>query len=477
MRYRATITIKPFGALMAPTAMPGMRNIPSRATDGEKKTPGTTVVKTDSKAVDVFRLFRNEDEIAFLDSSMKRADGRYSIIGIRPYLVAEEKNGRTYLNSKPSEKKFGDLMKQLLEEEKIRSDVFCPSAIGFVTYGYGLKAAGMASKHPEDGIGCRFCFYDLMFAEDNLTETSYFVHRGKTEGAERLIRDCMENSEQYYESVSAVAEVSSRFGREEYMEAIRRLKADMKKDGVHVVNMTRALDITCNKKPVDAYLALRDTAPAPYSAYLGFDGKAVLCSSMELLLGVEDGTALTRPIKGTCARTGNAEKDGVLKENLLASEKEKSELRIVTDASMEDLKKVCATVEAGPVVCEDYSTVSHTVSCVRGKLKRNITPWDALTAVFPGSSVTGVPKRNAMELIDLHENTNRGIYTGSIGHLSSDSCVMNVVIRTAVFSNGVYRLNVGGGITSESSPEEEYDETVQKSRAVVKALGGRIRNG
>ena len=147
---------------------------------------------------------------------------------------------------------------------------------------------------------------------------------------------------------------------------------------------------------------------------------------------------------------------------------------MIVDLERNDMNKVC---DPGSVVVpelfaiEDYATVFHLVATVQGKLKDGVTVMDALQAMFPGGSITGAPKYRAMEIIDELERCRRGLYTGSIGYMTLDGdCDFNIVIRTAVHQNGTYQIGVGGGITSESDPIAEYNETMQKAKALLYAL-------
>ena len=157
------------------------------------------------------------------------------------------------------------------------------------------------------------------------------------------------------------------------------------------------------------------------------------------------------------------------------SGKDKSELLMIVDLERNDLNRVCVpgSVKVTELfTVETYATVFHLVSNVEGELRKELTVMDLLEAAFPGGSITGAPKLRAMELIDELEHDRRNLYTGSMGYLSLDGdCDFNIVIRTALYRDGVYHLGVGGGITCESEPEFEYEETVQKARAFLNVLG------
>ena len=158
----------------------------------------------------------------------------------------------------------------------------------------------------------------------------------------------------------------------------------------------------------------------------------------------------------------------------MESGKDKSELLMIVDLERNDLNRVCVpgSVEVTELFSvEAYATVFHLISNITGRLRPELTVMDLLEATFPGGSITGAPKLRAMELIDELEHSRRNLYTGSIGYLSLDGgCDLNIVIRTAVYKNGLYHLGVGGGITYESDLEFEYEETLQKARALLRAL-------
>ena len=189
---------------------------------------------------------------------------------------------------------------------------------------------------------------------------------------------------------------------------------------------------------------------------------------------VKDGIVETRPIKGTRPRGTTPEEDLALKQELAESSKDKSELLMVVDLERNDLNHVCVpgTVKVTRHFdVETYATVFHLVTTIIGKLRPELDVLDLIRAAFPGGSITGTPKIRAMEIIDELEHNRRGLYTGSIGYLSLDgSCDLNIVIRTAVCKDGCYYLGVGGGITCESDLEFEYEETLQKAKAVLEAI-------
>ena len=238
--------------------------------------------------------------------------------------------------------------------------------------------------------------------------------------------------------------------------------------------MTQTLQSWGIRPPVEWYRRLRDANRAPFGGYLDYGDVQVVMASPERFLKVKEGHVTTRPIKGTRNRGETASEDLRMYRELQSSEKDKSELLMIVDLERNDLNKACipGSVKVTELFqVETYATVFHLVSNIEGDLEEGRTVMDLLDAAFPGGSITGAPKYRAMEIIDELERGKRGLYTGSVGYLSLDgSADLNIVIRTAVHRDGIYTLGVGGGITCESDPEFEYEETLQKAKAILEAL-------
>jgi para-aminobenzoate synthetase component 1 len=230
------------------------------------------------------------------------------------------------------------------------------------------------------------------------------------------------------------------------------------------------------------YLRLRWANPAPYAAYLGLgDGRAVLSSSPELFLDLRGGRVVTRPIKGTRPlRPGDEAFNRRMREDLLASAKDRAELVMIVDLERNDLGRVCSYGSVRvtePRGLEAYAAVYHTVGTVEGRLHAGRDVVDLLRATFPGGSVTGAPKVRSMQIIAELEPVRRGVYTGAIGYLGpaaptqpAGRCILNIAIRTLVAEWPRVHLQVGGGIVADSRPEAEFDETQDKAWAMMAAL-------
>ena len=225
---------------------------------------------------------------------------------------------------------------------------------------------------------------------------------------------------------------------------------------------------------LNLYKILRTVNPSPFAAYLDFGDLQLASSSPERLIRLREGVADTRPIAGTRRRGSDKAEMRELSKELLTSEKERAEHIMLLDLERNDLGKVCSygsVVVDEIMVVEDYSHVIHIVSNVRGKLAPGKDAFDLVRAVFPGGTITGVPKVRCMEIIDELEPVARGLYTGSMGYFSNSGDMdMNIIIRTFVVKDGIAYLQVGAGIVADSDPEAEYRETIEKAEALKKAL-------
>jgi len=227
--------------------------------------------------------------------------------------------------------------------------------------------------------------------------------------------------------------------------------------------------------PWDLYRILRAMNPSPFAGFVNFGEYCIVSSSPERLVKVKDGTVETRPIAGTRPRGRDRREDEMMREELLLNEKERAEHIMLIDLERNDLGRVSTygSVEVDELmITEDYSHVIHIVSNVRGRLMHGKTCLDVIRAVFPGGTITGVPKVRCMEIIDELEPVRRGPYTGSLGYMGFSGVMdMNIIIRSFVVKNGHAYIQAGAGIVADSDPEREYHETIKKAEALLASLG------
>ncbi len=235
-----------------------------------------------------------------------------------------------------------------------------------------------------------------------------------------------------------------------------------------------AVGYSGNLPPYELYKRLRRINPAPFANYFNFDDVSIVGASPERFLKLRGDRVETRPIKGTKPRGKTPAEDKALGESLLQSVKDRAENIMIVDLERNDIGRVCryGTVKVTELaILETYPTVFHLTSTVVGQLEEGKDRIDLLKATFPGGSITGAPKVRAMEIIDELEPTRRSVYTGSLGYLSFNGDMdLNIVIRTIVIKNGRAYFQVGGAIVYDSEPESEYIETLDKGRALMKAL-------
>lgn len=267
----------------------------------------------------------------------------------------------------------------------------------------------------------------------------------------------------------------SPYPRRQFERDVQRVKAFIRAGDAFQVVLSRRQDVRCTADPFQVYRALRALNPAPYLYHLQLDDVAVVGSSPEVLVRVDDGEVTVRPIAGTRPRGATPQADEALTRELLADPKERAEHAMLVDLGRNDVGRVA---EFGTVrVTEDkaierYSHVQHIVSEVRGRLRAGLDAIDALRACFPAGTVSGAPKVRAMELLDALEPTRRGPYAGAVGYVSWGAARLDtaISIRTAVLANGVAHVQAGAGIVADSDPAREFEETEHKAGAVLRAL-------
>ncbi len=290
------------------------------------------------------------------------------------------------------------------------------------------------------------------------------------------LESAITNGDPSHSAPPATSEASftSECGRGAFIERVERVKESIRDGNTFQANISQRLRGPASVHPVAAYESLRRVNPAPYSGLLEFPSCDLVSASPELLLERDGDRLRTEPIAGTRPRGETPEEDERLAETLTTDDKERAEHAMLVDLERNDLGKVS---EYGSVEVTDYrridrySEVMHLVSEVEGTLRADCDLADAIAAVFPGGTITGAPKPETMAIIDEVERSQRGPYTGSMGIFGfDDRATLNIVIRTLVRSGSTYTLRVGAGIVHDSVPDQEYEETLAKGKALLRAL-------
>ncbi|MHC1683645.1 MAG: aminodeoxychorismate synthase component I [Clostridiaceae bacterium] len=449
-------------------------------------------IKSNLTSYETFSILYNDenykDNLIFLDSQRDFENmGRFSIIGVCPYLTIKYKNNIVYLNNEKYQcKDIFKVIKEELSKYKIENKTelpFIAGALGYLSYELGrdIEVIPEISEEDVNIPWCYFNFYENIIVYDNILNKKYITAMGINYHPDYSINrlrsilidekpNSLDESHEDYKTCG----YTSNFFKEEYIKTVDKVKNYIKEGDIYIANLTQRLVIETSKNPLSIYTKLREINPAPFSSFLKLDGFDVISSSPERFLKIQNKIVETRPIKGTRPRGATVEEDNKNRDELINSEKDKSELLMIVDLERNDLSKVCKenTVKVKELFkCEEYSTVFHLVSTITGELKDEFTGIDCVKACFPGGSITGAPKIRAMEIIDELEKVRREIYTGAIGYLGFDGNIdLNIVIRTILKKDNKCYIGVGGGITYESDSEFEYEETLAKAKALLMAL-------
>lgn len=274
--------------------------------------------------------------------------------------------------------------------------------------------------------------------------------------------------------IEAMRDIRSPFEKEAYMNAVQAIRDYIGQGDVFQVNLSQRQSRPVGASPEELYEWLRLFNPSPYMGFLRCPDFQLVSASPELLVELRDGKLATRPIAGTRRRGRTEEEDLRLAEELRTNEKERAEHIMLVDLERNDLGRISAygTVEVKELmVIERYSHVMHLVSQVEGMLAEGKDAYDAIAAAFPGGTITGAPKIRTMEIIEELEPVRRGPYTGSLGWIDYNGDMeFNIIIRTMVVSSGSVHIQAGAGIVIDSDPEREYYESLNKAKALWKAV-------
>jgi para-aminobenzoate synthetase component 1 len=455
--------------------------------------------------VQAFESLKDRPYSFFLDSGMDPERlGRYSIMGSDPFLVFKSKGDSVSVWQKGAWSEFRanpfNTLKDLYGRYQIPVHPAVPvaaGAFGYLAYdlGWQLEKLPHQAEDDLDTPDCYLGFYDRLVVFDHLAGRVYLTSTGlpecggdaETKAGQRLgelealLSQALKEPPVSMPARGAGTEsseefrITGHFDRASYRRAVQRCKDYIAAGDIFEVNLTQRFACPISTTPWQLYCRLRRINPAPFAAYLNYPELTVASASPERFLQVRGGQVETRPIKGTRRRGRDPLEDASLRQDLVSSEKDRAELVMIIDLERNDIGRVCSfgSVHVPELIClEEYPTVWHLVSTVRGTLEAGKDVGDLLKASFPGGSITGAPKIRAMEIIEELEPVKRGVYTGSIGYLGFDGrSDLNIVIRTFVIKDQVAYFHAGGAIVSDSDPDDEYWETIYKARALMQALG------
>ena len=454
--------------------------------------------------VSAFLAITEKEPEAFLLESVERGEqiGRYTFLGARPYMQIRAHGGEVEIRrGKQTQKRKGNIFKIVKEELRQHRPATIPGlppftagAVGYFAYDI-VRQLEKIGEHAKDDLSVPdgvLMFFDRLLAFDHLRHQIHIIamadvsRESPRRAYDRAVADIAVLEKKltaglrpaHWRKASGEPKgelkVHQGTSRERYMQEVERAKEYIAAGDIFQVVLSQRLDFTPEVAPFDMYRALRTVNPSPYMYFLRMGDTHVLGSSPELLVRVTGRKLEYRPIAGTHPRGQDEAEDQRLEKQMLADEKERAEHVMLVDLGRNDLGRVS---EYGSVKVRDlmyverYSHVMHIVSALEGKLRSKMDAIDAFAACFPAGTLSGAPKVRAMQIIEELEPTRRGVYGGSVlyadfaGNL--DSCI---AIRTMLMKGKKAYLQAGAGIVADSDPASEFQETMDKARAVLRAV-------
>jgi anthranilate synthase component 1 len=429
---------------------------------------------------------------------------RFSFIGIEPSIIFKNKANSVELTERGRVKRYSaqsplDEIAGLMTRFKLSGlkglPRFLGGMVGYIGYDMVRFFEDLPDKNPDElrihdsilMMADSLIIFDHTTHRIKIVVNVYLGTRDRSQGAREKFYDCavkkieetikkLDQPEKPKKIKTKIKkhEMTSNFTKKGFKDAVEKAKGYIKAGDIIQVVLSQRFQTKLNCEPFDVYRALRSLNPSPYMYYLNFGKIKMIGSSPELLVRCENGIVETRPIAGTRPRGRNEIEDKMLAEELLKDAKERAEHIMLVDLGRNDIGRVC---KPGSVRVTDfmfierYSHVMHIVSNCRGILDKGRDAYDVLKAAFPAGTVSGAPKIRAMEIIDELENTKRLAYAGAVGYFSfsgnMDTCIN---IRTILVNGDNAFIQAGAGIVADSVPEKEYQETVNKAKAMVRAI-------
>ncbi len=451
--------------------------------------------------ISVFKRLETQKNCYLLESiGQNQTTARYSFIGRNPFITfCAEGDSITIEDYSGSKKCFKgkpmDELKRLMDTYKAPKIENMPSfnggAVGYFAYDIIRQYENLPNVNPDDLHLPDMCFMltDEIVAFDHKRQKIIIIVNVHTGGdiekqynkavdriidISRELHDMSRLAQRETREYRASASWKSNMTKEDFCRRIEKAKEYIKNGDIFQVVISQRFEAETNVSPLQAYRALRLINPSPYMYYLKFGDFDIVGASPEMLVRVENGIVQTGPIAGSRRRGKNVEEDLRLEKELLSDEKEIAEHTMLVDLGRNDIGRVS---EFGSVrvtrfkYVERFSHIMHIISDVEGRLRQDKTCYDALAATLPAGTLSGAPKIRAMEIIDELEINKRSTYGGAIAYISFngnfDSCI---TIRTGVFKDKKAYVQSGGGIVFDSVPENEYQESVNKASAVMRAI-------
>jgi len=458
-------------------------------------------VKNDDEVLNLIDNFLIEKNSFIFESVEKgKIKGRYTIFGKNPDKIWEFNNNNSYLIKDKKKIKLRDkpdqLIEKIIEEFKFETPKKLPKICSLISGYFSYDSIRYVEKIPNK------CKNDLQLPDvrllrprtlviyDNLKKEIFYIvnvfndekiknyvkkyEEIKIELSNLLIKSTLKITDNSSKKINKIIKVKSNTSKNKFIKMVDRAKKYIKLGDIFQVVLSQRFEAKLTKKPLDIYKKLRITNPSPFMFFFNFNDFQIIGASPEILVRLRDNKITVRPIAGTRPRGKTVKEDLFYEKDLLKDKKELSEHLMLLDLGRNDagkVSKVNSVKVTESFIIERYSHVMHIVSNVIGEYNKKFSKFKSMLAGFPAGTVSGAPKIRAMEIIDELETTKRKVYAGSIGYFSAngefDTCI---ALRTAVAKNNKFYVQAGAGIVADSKPINEYEETVNKAKALINAL-------
>ena len=458
-------------------------------------------VKNDEEILNLIDNFLHEKNSFVFESVEKgKIRGRYTIFGKNPdkiwefnnkksYLV--QKNKRTKLNEKPE-----DLIEKIIENFKFKTPKNLPNICSLISGYFSYDSIRYIEKIPNnckndlnlpdvrllrprtlvihDSLKKKMYYIINIFSDEKISNYSQKYKEINSDLSNLLNQSETKNFDKEQTLKSKEIKVRSNTSKNKFLAMINKAKKYIKLGDIFQVVLSQRFEAELTKKPIEIYKKLRVTNPSPFMFFFNFQDFQIIGASPEILVRLRDNKITVRPIAGTRPRGKTKEEDLYYEKDLLSDKKELSEHLMLLDLGRNDagkVSKINSVRVTESFIIEKYSHVMHIVSNVIGKYNNKFSKFKSLLAGFPAGTVSGAPKIRAMEIIDELETSKRKVYAGGIGYFAAngefDTCI---ALRTAIAKNNKFYVQAGAGIVADSKPKNEYEETVNKAKALINAL-------
>ena len=458
-------------------------------------------IKNDDEVLNLIDNFLDEKNSFIFESVEKgKIKGRYTIFGKNPDKIWEFNNRNSYLIQKNKKIKLKEkpenLIERIIEDFKFNTPKNLPKICSLISGYFSYDAIRYIEKIPNsckddlnipdvrllrprtlvihDNLKKEIFFINNVFRDEKIIDYKKRYDEIKSDLFKLVIQSSIKKIDkkiiQNYKNIKVRSNTSKR----KFLSMVNKAKKYIKLGDIFQVVLSQRFVSSLTKKPLDIYKKLRTTNPSPFMFFFNFEDFQIIGASPEILVRLRNNQITVRPIAGTRPRGKTSKEDQFYEKDLLKDKKELSEHLMLLDLGRNDagkVSKINSVKVTESFIIERYSHVMHIVSNVIGKYNKKFSKFKSLLAGFPAGTVSGAPKIRAMEIIDELESTKRKVYAGGIGYFSAngefDTCI---ALRTAIAKKNKFYVQAGAGIVADSKPIKEYEETVNKAKALISAL-------